>query len=146
MSSGFAIRGRPRFVLNERGGLRECFFLFRQGEEEGPYSFEELEELRDSGKIPPATPCRARAAKEWHDLAFILKEAADDGSSEPGESTPSRPSLSAAVKVEPMNKLVMDLVELSRRQNRLLASIKWSLFGLALVLLGGFAAMAVNAL
>lgn len=133
MNSGSGIREKSKFILNGRAGLNDYFFLFRQGEEEGPYSFEELEELHGSGKISSATPCRSRSAREWQDLAYLLKEAPDEQRLDPAEKSSAQDPPATTQKVEPMNKLVMDLIALSRRQNQLLASIKWGIAALAAV-------------
>jgi hypothetical protein len=128
-----------------------CYFVFREGEEDGPYSLEELETLFRNGEMRSATPCRRRSEKEWHDLGYLLNSAASiqqpDSpppahlSMQPRSALPQphlvetpRPEGSGTVR-----ELVTELVLVTRRQNQLLAGIKWGIVGILVMLAGSSA-------
>jgi hypothetical protein len=149
-----------------RRAARGGFFVFRQGEEDGPFPLDELEEMHRGGELPASTPCRGRTDKEWHDLGYILR------SQEEGEPRFDQPlegpvtsvcasekpvsreggvGLSAQAASVPGNEvsvraLVAELIAVTQRQNRLLAGIKWSLIGLTLAIAATGATVAVFAL
>lgn len=116
------------------------FFLFCQGEQEGPFSFQKLEELFGSEELSPATPCRSRREREWHDLAFILREKSP---ARIPATTPDPPATEAPNrrKDESLKDLIVNLVEMTERQNRLLTSIRWILLVLVLMTAGVIVAL-----
>jgi hypothetical protein len=122
------------------------FYVFRQGEEDGPFPLDELEEMHRAGQLPASTPCRGGSEREWHDLAFILRamEEAEEAPPPP-RAVPSAAAVSssgngasAAAVIEPgpaqvsLRAVVADLAAATRRQNQLLAGVKWSLIALSL--------------
>ncbi len=131
MNSGIAINIPVRGASRDPSAAAVQYFLYRGRAPEGPYSIGELREMFESGQAGAATPCRPAASREWHDLAFVVGQAAKEaearGAPESGESDTEGRTLS---------RLVGELVELSKRQNRLLVAIKWSLLALLLAMIG----------
>lgn len=132
MSVTLSVKELSRFAGEGNSASPFRFLLFRSGSEEGPYSLDELEALHAARQISSATPCRSKEAKEWHDLAFVLKTADDNQreNQERGKSREERPVISAR---QPLSSFMLDLVELSRRENRSLVAIKWCLIVLVLL-------------
>lgn len=135
MRGTFAVKERMSGNGKTRTGSPTGFFLFRGDAEDGPYSLSELRALHAGHRVSPSTPCRSREAKEWHDLAFVLRNANDDEGAKPTNDTRRRESFAPATQ-QRVSSFVLDLVELSRRQHRSLVAIKWCLF--VLVLCAGF--------
>lgn len=149
----------PGNQILARKSARGGFYVFRQGEEDGPFPLDQLEEMHRVGEIPASTPCRSRSEKEWHDLGFVLKFLDPDAPESEEETSSQRdegvsdfrpfagpkpvvatlPAIrgeipAAAVSREPsMRELVSELIAVTRRQNQLLNSVKWGLLCVALV-------------
>lgn len=145
-------------VLARRARSPRSFFIFRDGEEDGPFSLEHLQEMHGSGEFPASAPCRDQKDREWHDLGYILRlmedsedaEAVAEAQSGAASSTTDRPRAKSApvASVRPRRSadhttrdLVAELVSVTRRQNQLLSSIKWSLLGLVMILVAGGVAL-----
>jgi hypothetical protein len=123
-------------VLEREKDSEGCFFLFRNGEEDGPFSLRELKDLQQAGDISPATPCRSRRAREWHDLAFMVKAAAHEEKPGTIAEHPTEGAASGQAQEPSLKEILNELVTASQRQNRLLSAIRWSLLVLILMTAG----------
>lgn len=145
------MRAETGGAVLERRTRTNGFFLYRNGEEEGPFSLQELSSLHERGDVPAAIPCRFPGEREWHDLGFILKTAFVDEEEAPPAPVPGLPASPGArqdagsqQRAESFRELVVELVAVNRRQNQLLASIKRSLLVLLLLLVAGAAVIVLR--
>lgn len=140
-------------AVSRRAGGKNCFYVFRRGEEDGPFSLDELEELHRQGEVPAATPCRSRRDQEWHDLGFVLRSSLEQEEAEKEKAAPDLERTVAVMGVEERgtptsaspirvgeggwDSQLSELIGVTRQQNRLLSSILGILVCAILVVLGG---------